>query len=108
MTDFHHTNDVKATRKGHPCFECLITIPAGSPAVRVTGKYEGDFYSYTIHPDCQQAMETWTKVVYPASSESFEWYGLIEEVSNVERSEAVAILADYPAVIERLWLDKEG
>jgi len=50
---FHSTRDIKAVRKEHVCEHCLTKIAIGEPAINAAGVYDGDFYSYYVHPECE-------------------------------------------------------
>lgn len=43
---------IKVTRKDHKCDGCLELVPKGSEAVRGSGIFEGEFYSYIICTSC--------------------------------------------------------
>jgi hypothetical protein len=50
MCDYDGTNEFQSirevlTRKPHRCEECRTNLPAGSRAVYIAGKYEGDMFS---------------------------------------------------------------
>ena len=49
---FHNETEIKKTRKAHRCAFCGTTIAQGSPAIRWSGKWDGDFFSEIGHPDC--------------------------------------------------------
>lgn len=45
---FQNQTKIKSTRKEHECEGCCEMIPKGSEAVRGSGIFEGEFYSYII------------------------------------------------------------
>lgn len=49
---FQRQMNIKSTRKEHECDGCRELIPKGSKAVRGTGVFEGEFYSYIICIPC--------------------------------------------------------
>lgn len=50
---FQNTTAVGAARKKHVCECCWSPIPPGSPYLRLSGKWEGDFYDSSQHGDCR-------------------------------------------------------
>lgn len=51
------TVKVKAARKARRCEWCSEQVEVGSPCVRRTYIFEGDFHSEGMHPECFEAME---------------------------------------------------
>lgn len=49
---FQSQTKITSTRKEHECEGCLEKIPKGSEAVRGSGTFEGEFYSYIICMPC--------------------------------------------------------
>jgi RNase P subunit RPR2 len=54
---FYSQVEVKKTRKEHTCDGCFDKIPAGSPAVRMSGTFEGEFFSTIICEPCEKFMK---------------------------------------------------
>lgn len=44
------------TRKPHRCAWCREVITAGETAVFRKGRYEGDFFSEHLHPECDAGL----------------------------------------------------
>ena len=55
MGDFNREQTV-VCRKPHTCDWCGEGIEAGQQAVSGAGMFEGEFYSYHIHPECAAAI----------------------------------------------------
>lgn len=53
-TDFN-SNTAPVARKVHRCEWCGEPIPIGEKHVKFSGKWEGDFQSWRMHPECYEA-----------------------------------------------------
>ena len=55
MSDF--TTDVTrpVAKKAHRCDVCQVEIPAGTRYARWSGRYDGDFFTCTVHEPCRAA-----------------------------------------------------
>jgi len=60
--DFHHSIQVKRTRRTHRCDWCGERIEKGTTAMVTSGVFEGDFYWGCYHPECDAAAERWYRV----------------------------------------------
>ena len=69
---------VKRGRKAHRCDYCGSMIPAGSPSVRVVGRWQGDFYEVRGHLDCSAL---W--------SEAYGVYGDPDDGMPIDLGEAI-------------------
>lgn len=58
---FQSETKIKSTRKDHKCDGCLEIIPKGSEAVRGSGIFEGEFYSYIICMLCDAHLTEYRK-----------------------------------------------
>jgi len=52
--DFVTTNKVKC-RSIHNCYWCGDRIDFGDSAIYYTGKWDGEFNNYYLHPECEEA-----------------------------------------------------
>ena len=50
---FHAETSIRKTQKAHGCCHCLSDIPSGSPCVKQSGVWDGEFYSEYSHHDCR-------------------------------------------------------
>lgn len=57
--DFNSNRPIRAVRKPHRCEWCGEMIDQGQPAQAHFGRWEGDLFSFRMHPECHQAWETW-------------------------------------------------
>jgi len=71
--EFYESNDVKKTRKPHPCHLCYQDIPKGSECLYEKGKWDGDFFSRYSHNECSSK---WIELNKGENSE--EWIMLDE------------------------------
>lgn len=53
MSNSFRTETVVACRRQHRCDYCRCDIPAGTPSVKIVGKWEGAFYTARGHLDCE-------------------------------------------------------
>jgi hypothetical protein len=60
---FQHSQTIKAVRKARYCYWCGEMIEVGQPAVKAAGVSEGDFWSSTMHPECDEACIVWWKKI---------------------------------------------
>lgn len=98
MTDFYRETSVKKVRKAHPCNGCGHRLSVGGAAIRIAGKFEGDFNSFVYHPDCRDA-EVWLNDEIHRS-EIGEWVLLHE----ADREDGPWLFDKFPAVAKRLGL----
>ena len=73
-------------RKPSRCCETLAELPAGSRAVRIVGKWAGEFANYTMHPLAHELFEEATKrnneTAYPEDGPGLGWLG--DWISNAD------------------------
>lgn len=78
MSDvFNSRKIIKATRKDHKCLGCLKVISTGSKAVKNSGKYEGEFYSYYLHEECDQFLAS-----VPNQFDEGLWDGCVNDIKR--------------------------
>jgi hypothetical protein len=90
---------IKVTRRAHVCEGCGQTIPASDPAYNWRG-VDDYFMSAYYHPDCREA-EVKLNDLWDRNSD--EWMCLQDR----DREDHAWILAEYPAVAERLNIQPE-
>ena len=95
MSDFQSSTTIKRTRKPHACEHFEQTIEAGSPAHKISGRYE-DFYCIYTHVECEAAGIEWAQNT-GCWGEEFMWLNQIDE-----REDFLWLLEDHPIVAERL------
>jgi hypothetical protein len=59
---FYSTRKIKAVRKARHCYWCGEMVEVGQPAVKSAG-YGEDFWSSTMHPECDEAHAAWWKKI---------------------------------------------
>jgi hypothetical protein len=84
MTEFSSEVAIKAVRKQHGCDACAQLIEVGSPAVRWSGKGDGEFHSVIYHTECRAAEialnrlhgtfpDEWINICYGREAEDDDW-----------------------------------
>lgn len=96
MSDFSATRAIKKTRKPHRCEHCWKIIDPGSPAVKYSGVWQGDFSSVYMHDDCEKAGEAYAKMT-DLWGEEWTWLHQLEEISDFQW-----LAEEYPAVAKRV------
>jgi hypothetical protein len=99
MSEFYSEQIVKV-RKPRPCAGCSQRIEKGERALTYSGKFEGDFGSFTLHPDCREAELAWNKM---AGTYADEFIALGE----LEADEWEWLLAEFPNVAARMNVTAE-
>ena len=110
---FQDEQTVKSTRKVHQCYECRTPIDKGSEAVRISGRWDGAFFSNHSHPDCYAASIHYFR---EAGLDAYEpWPGIQEELSQfgTKDSEFTGTLEmfrenGWGAVADRLMVGREN
>lgn len=93
MSDFYSERIVKV-RKSRLCEGCGVIIGKGEQALTYSGRFDGDFGSFTHHIECRQAEVDLNKEV----STSFdEWYPL----SEIDPDDWRWLLEKHPDVAAR-------
>jgi len=103
MADFHSVHTTVRTRKPHRCEECGKRIELGSAAEYRRGVWEGDFYSYHLHPECSAAAQAFYDELCVPITDSWPW--LVD--GDFIASERDWICDRFPVVAERLGWTKE-
>ena len=101
MGDFSVESYVKSTRKERRCGSCRYSIPIGSPALRISGVWEGEFYSQVIHPICRQAEIALNKL---HGCYGDEWISL----RDMESDDLPWLLAEFPEIAARMGITAES
>lgn len=101
MSDFYSETHVKKTRKDHRCDGCCKPIPAGSQALRYSGKFDGQFGTFVHHPECREAECALNKL---HRSPYDEWLSL----SDIESDKYEWLLAEFPIVAERFGITAQS
>ena len=78
--DFHNTHHIKSSKKPHRCKCTGVVIPIGSPYVRYSGVYEGDFYSICVHAAVHPIYEKRNNLAWKAGDEGLCPGDLIEDI----------------------------
>ncbi|MDK7537826.1 hypothetical protein OWO94_13240 [Bacillus paranthracis] len=77
MSEFSNRHEIKKTRKDHKCLGCSKIIPIGTVAIKNSGMFENEFYSYYLHHECEDFISK--------NSEYFDeglWNGCVNEIRN--------------------------
>ena len=102
MHEFTRETTIKATRKPHACCCCHTLIEAGSPAKYFAQKYDGDFHSGHMHPDCCSAEVAWNDLMDTLGE---DWNPLDTIKDSDDAEDNCAWLAEkFPAVAARLGI----
>lgn len=99
MSDCYSEKVVKI-RKPRNCHGCGTLMNKGEEALSYSGKFDGDFGSFTLHTDCREAELAWSKM---AGTYADEFVGLGE----VEADDWPWLLESYPAVAARMNITAE-
>lgn len=75
-------------------------IDKGERALTYSGKFNGDFGHFTLHPECREAELAWNKMV---GSYGDEFFGL----SELEPDDWEWLLSEYPIVAARMNVTAE-
>lgn len=102
MTEFTREQSITATRKAHRCLCCHSQIEAGSPANYFAQKYDGDFHSGHMHPDCRDAEVQWNHL-QDAWGDDWNPLDTIKESDNAEL-DCAWLAKNFPAVAARLGI----
>lgn len=97
MTDFQTTKPVKAIRKPAFCEHCNTMIDVGSPAIKTSGSYEGDFYSVYCHPECEAAGTAYATM-------TGYWGEEFQRLHELDSEDWPWIIEEHPAVAIRMNL----
>ena len=57
--NFTKCQPVKKSRTKKHCEWCGEVCEIGQPLIKVSGVWEGDFFAYRHHPDCNAAWSKW-------------------------------------------------
>lgn len=103
---FHSRRNVRAGRKAHQCDNCRQPIDAGQPSVLSSGIHDGDFYSWRVHPECD---ELWLAVYSDVDVRQYEGMDIDTlEALGLGSDEIVPVLTEYakdhPVAVERLMV----
>lgn len=111
---FNNRHLVKAVRKAHRCDNCRQQIEIGQPSVISSGVHDGDFYSFRVHPECD---DLWNAIYRELDA----WEGMdidTLEALGLGRDEWVPALKEYakehPVAVERLmvtvrkWIEEDA
>jgi hypothetical protein len=96
---FQSERNIKACRKVHRCEQCDTRIQIGEPAVRISGTWDGNFYSYHVHLECHEAGLAFAKET-GLWGEDFTWFNQDRERDTIEW-----LLEHYPIVANRMNLE---
>jgi hypothetical protein len=69
--EFQSVREVKSNRKPRRCDWCGELVEVGAAAVVISGKWDGDFYTFRSHPECRTASAAWWKA-HPREDEGPE------------------------------------
>lgn len=93
MAEFY-SEKIVSVRKPRPCEGCGQMIGKGERALTYSGKFDGDFGSFTLHPECRVAELAWNKM---ADTYADEFVGL----SELEPDDWQWLLDEHPIVAAR-------
>lgn len=99
MSEFYSEKIVKV-RKPRRCDGCGTMLNKGDEALTYSGKFDGDFGSFSLHPDCREAELAWNAM---ADTYLGEFIGL----SDLEADEWPWLLKTYPTVAARMNVTAE-
>lgn len=99
MTDFYSEKIVKVRKPRH-CDGCGALLNKGDQALTYSGRFQGDFGSFSHHIECRQAEIALNNL---ADRNSDEWYALRE----IEADEWDWLLEDWPVVAARMNVTAE-
>ncbi len=98
--DFHHTRDIKSTRKVHVCEQCDRPISFGSAARSAAGVFEGNFYTQYLHIECDDAARAFAEL-NDMWGEDWPWF---RQMDDSEFDHHAWLLEHHPIVAARLGL----
>lgn len=111
MAEFYSEKIVKV-RKPRQCGGCCQMIEKDEQALTYSGKFDGEFGSFTLHPDCREAELAWNKMtgtyydefVGLSDLDADEWEWLLAEFPNVAARKGVTAerIADHKADSQRM------
>jgi len=102
MDEFTRESSIKATKKPHRCLCCHQRIEAGSPANYFAQKYDGEFHSGHMHPDCRNAEVAWNGLM---DTWGDDWSPLYTIKESDDAKEYCAWLAEkFPDVAARMGI----
>ncbi|MFC3697049.1 hypothetical protein ACFOOJ_06310 [Sphingobium xenophagum] len=93
MSDFYSERVVKVRKPRH-CDGCGTMLAKGEQALTYSGRFNGDFGSFSHHLECRQAELALNMLV---TSGFDEWYAL----SEIEPDDWKWLLAEFPIVAAR-------
>lgn len=91
---------IRALRKTRRCYGCGKFINTGEQGLRVSGVYDGEFWSGVYHLDCREAEEALNKL---NNTYGDEWISL----SDGEWEDEKFLREKYPAVALRVYGEPE-
>jgi len=101
MTEFHEFRRIKSTRKDHRCESCPRPIPKGSRATYISGKSEGELYSFHQHEDCHAAAAAYANL-HGLYGEEWPWFA---EDPDLLKEATPFLIDEFPEVAERLGIE---
>jgi hypothetical protein len=76
MGDFQ-SETTHSARRPHRCAFCRCAIPSGGIYLKITGRWQGDFYSDKGHTDCR---ELWNSIYNQWAD---DWDGMVFDITEV-------------------------
>jgi len=100
---FQSIAKVKACKKAHWCEYCGTRIEIGDPSLKISGVWDGDFYSVRGHVEC----ESFWHVVFKDYGDPYDGmqYNLLEVLSDNADDRVADLKAwekDFPIAVGRL------
>lgn len=102
MSEFQHNRTIAKTRGTHPCEQCGTPIESGSKAHYAAGNFEGYFYSWYIHDECNTAANAYCKL-HGLFADEYMWF----QHQLEETDDKLWLLENHHIVAERLGLVRE-
>lgn len=95
-----YSEKIVTVRKPRQCAGCCQMLAKGDQALVYSGKFDGDFGSFTLHPECRVAELAWNKM-------ADTYYDEFVSLSELEPDEWEWLLDEHPVVAARMNITAE-
>ena len=107
MSDFSDIRLIRSSRKEHVCYLCGQKIGKGESYRLHVGRFDGGFYSNTLHMDCHMMVEAYWSEADLQSGEGWDDYLVMEFVNQWLHEDGYEV-PELKRDAVRKWLELYG